>query len=676
MMEELRSDIRPGDAYKNPIYLMADSGARGSVEQVRQLAGMRGLMAKPSGAIIETPIKANFREGLKVLEYFSSTHGARKGLADTALKTADSGYLTRKLTDVTQNVVVTTIDCGTTRGILKGAVLKGERIEVPLSQQVRGRVSLNTIRDVVTDELIVESNGVITDEAAERIEALNFEVILVRSPLTCEAAFGVCAMCYGTDLSRGALVEVGTAVGIIAAQSIGEPGTQLTMRTFHIGGTASRALKDRDIVVRRPGTVEYRGLRVVENDEGQRIVLNRNGVVAIMDDKGLEVESHDIPLGATMFLADKDEIIPVEAKKGVRLCEWDPHTSPILADVGGIVSFEDIVEGETMKLEQEAGSKKRRMVIMEHKGDLHPQVLIKDKDGNVLHQYHLPERALIEVKESQKIKAGTLIAKRPREVQGTQDITGGLPRVTEIFEARTPKDPAVIAEIDGLVEYGERKRGKRIIVVKNPETNVERPHLVPHGKYLRVHKGDFVRAGEPLVEGPLVPHDVLRISNVEALQNYLLGEVQAVYRSQGVTIDDKHIEIIIAQMLRKVKVAESGDSDYLPGTVVDRHQFRRENQRIIDAQGKPAVAEPLLLGITKAALQSDSFISAASFQETTKVLTEAAIAGKRDRLLGLKENVILGHLIPAGTGFSEYHRTLIKHVFDLERSPAAASGVG
>ncbi len=663
MMEELKTDVRQGDPYKNPIYLMADSGARGSVEQVRQLAGMRGLMAKPSGAIIETPIKANFREGLKVLEYFSSTHGARKGLADTALKTADSGYLTRKLTDVTQNVVVTTDDCGTARGVLKGAVLKGERIEVPLSQQIRGRVSLNTIRDVVTDELIVEANGLITDEAAERIEALNFERVLVRTPMTCEAPMGVCARCYGSDLSRGRLVEIGTAVGVVAAQSIGEPGTQLTMRTFHIGGTASRAVKDREIILRRGGTIQFRGLRVVENDEGQMVVLNRNGAVAVMDDKGLELETHDVPLGATMFVRDGEEIPAAEAKKGRKMCEWDPHTSPILADVGGVVSFEDIVESETMKHEQEAGSKKRRMVIMEHKGDLHPQVLIRDKDGNVLHQYHLPERALIDVKDGQKIKAGTLIAKRPREVQGTQDITGGLPRVTEIFEARTPKDPAVIAEIDGAVEYGERKRGKRIIVVKNPDTGVERPHLVPHGKYLRVHKGDHVRAGEPLVEGPLVPHDVLRISGVEALQDYLLNEVQAVYRSQGVTIDDKHIEIIISQMLRKVRVVEPGDSDYLPGTVVDRHTFRRENQRIIDAQGKPSVAEPLLLGITKAALQSDSFISAASFQETTKVLTEAAIAGKRDRLMGLKENVILGHLIPAGTGFGEYHRTLIRHIF-------------
>ncbi|HYC77233.1 MAG TPA: DNA-directed RNA polymerase subunit beta' [Planctomycetota bacterium] len=669
MMEELKADVRQGDPYKNPIYLMADSGARGSVEQVRQLAGMRGLMAKPSGAIIETPIKANFREGLKVLEYFSSTHGARKGLADTALKTADSGYLTRKLTDVTQNVVVTIIDCATTSGVRKGAVLKGERVEVPLWQQIRGRVALKTIRDVVTDELVVEAGRIITEDAAQRIERLGFDRVEVRSVLKCEASMGVCAMCYGADLSRGDLVEVGTAVGVIAAQSIGEPGTQLTMRTFHIGGTASRAVKDKDIVVFRPGKVEYRGgLKVVENEEGQRVVITRNGLVVVLDEKGLEVESREVPLGAVMFVADGDEITPAEAKKGRKICEWDPHTSPIIADVGGTVVFEDVVEGETMKHEQEAGSKKRRMVILEHKGDLHPHVLVKDKDGNVLHQYHLPERAIVEVKDGSRIKPGTLIAKRPREVQGTQDITGGLPRVTEIFEARTPKDPAVIAEIDGVVEFGEKKRGKRIIIVKNPETGVEKPHVQPHGKYERVSRGDRVKAGEPLIEGPLVPHDVLRISGEEVLQDYLLNEVQSVYRSQGVTIDDKHIETVLSQMLRKVKVTEPGDSEYLPGTVVDKHKFRLENERIREAQGKPAVAEPLLLGITKAALQSESFISAASFQETTKVLTEAAISGKRDRLMGLKENVILGRLIPAGTGFTEYHRTLIKHAFD----PAAA----
>ena len=665
MMEELKVDRREGENYVNPIYLMADSGARGSIDQIRQLAGMRGLMAKPSGAIIETPIKANFREGLKVLEYFSSTHGARKGLADTALKTADSGYLTRKLTDVTQNVVVTTIDCETPRGVVKGAVMKGERVEVPLSQNIRGRTSRQTIRDIITDELIVDENEVIFEEAARRIEGLGFEKIQVRSSLTCDAALGICAKCYGADLSRDKVVEVGTAVGIIAAQSIGEPGTQLTMRTFHIGGTASRAVQEKNIVLRRPGVISYRGLRTVVSGAKKLIVLNRNGSIAVLDEKQRELETHDIPLGSLLHVADGEEITKAAAKKGLLLCEWDPHTSPLIADVPGVVAFEDIVDNETMKFEQEAGSRKKRMVIMEHKGALHPQIVLLDKDGAKVQQYHVPERAVIEVKEGQKIKAGTVLAKRPREVQGTQDITGGLPRVTELFEARTPKDPAVIAEIDGVVELGDKKRGKRIIIVRNDETGKEHAHLVPHGKYLRVHKGDEVGAGDPLVEGPLVPHDILRISGEEALHAYLMTEVQNVYRSQGVTIDDKHIEIIISQMLRKVRVEEPGDSDFLPGTVVDKHRFRMENNRIEEAQGKPASAEPLLLGITKASLQSESFISAASFQETTKVLTEAALGGKVDQLVGLKENVILGHLIPAGTGFQDYHDTLIKHSFDF-----------
>jgi DNA-directed RNA polymerase subunit beta' len=675
MMEELKNDRRPGQNYVNPIYLMADSGARGSIDQIRQLAGMRGLMAKPSGAIIETPIKANFREGLKVLEYFSSTHGARKGLADTALKTADSGYLTRKLTDVTQNVVVTCIDCGTNRGIVKGAVMKGERVEVPLAQNIRGRTSRQNIRDIITDELIVGENEVIFEEASHRIESLGFEKIQVRSPLTCDAPLGVCALCYGADLARGKQVEVGTAVGIIAAQSIGEPGTQLTMRTFHIGGTASRAVQEKDIQIRRPGTLRFRGLRTVESDTGEMVVLNRNGSVVLIDEKERELETHDIPLGAVMLLADGHEVSKVEAKKGLVLCTWDPHTSPLIADVSGMVAFEDIVEGETMKQEQEAGSRKKRMVIMEHKGALHPQIIVLDKDGTKLQQYHVPERAVIEIKEGQKIKAGTVLAKRPREVVGTQDITGGLPRVTELLEARTPKDPAVIAEIDGTVELGDKKRGKRIIIVRNEETGKEHAHLVPHGKYLRVHKGDRVRAGDPLVEGPLVPHDILRISGEDALYAYLQTEVQNVYRSQGVTIDDKHIEIIITQMLRKRRVEDAGDSDFLPGTVVDKNRFRAENRRIEEAQGKPATSEPLLLGITKASLQSESFISAASFQETTKVLTEAAIAGKVDQLVGLKENVILGHLIPAGTGFQDYHKTLIKHSFDLPTDAGKADGL-
>ena len=663
MMEELKADRREGENYVNPIYLMADSGARGSIDQIRQLAGMRGLMAKPSGAIIETPIKANFREGLKVLEYFSSTHGARKGLADTALKTADSGYLTRKLTDVTQNVVVTTVDCGTNRGVVKGAVMKGERVEVPLSQNIRGRTSLQVLRDTISDEVLV-----ISEETARQIERLGFEKIQVRSALTCEAPLGVCARCYGADLSRGRLVEVGNAVGIIAAQSIGEPGTQLTMRTFHIGGTASRAVQEKDIVLRRAGIVSFRGLRTVAGgpkSARQLIVLNRNGSVVLLDEDQRELESHDIPLGAVLHLEDGHEISKAEARKGVSLCEWDPHTSPVIADVAGTVAFEDIVENETMKFEQEAGSRRKHMNIMEHKGALHPQIVLLDSDGSKVQQYHVPERARVEVKEGQKIKAGTILAKRPREVQGTQDITGGLPRVTELFEARTPKDPAVVAEIDGIVEMGDKKRGKRIIIVRNDETGKEHAHLVPHGKYLRVHKGDQVVAGDSLVEGPLVPHDILRISGEEALHRYLMTEVQNVYRSQGVTIDDKHIEIIISQMLRKVRVEEPGDSDFLPGTVVDKQRFRTENLRIVEAQGKPATAEPLLLGITKASLQSESFISAASFQETTKVLTEAALGGKSDELVGLKENVILGHLIPAGTGFDDYHDTLIKHTFDL-----------
>ncbi|MSR74519.1 MAG: DNA-directed RNA polymerase subunit beta' [Planctomycetes bacterium] len=670
MMEELKVDRREGSNYINPIHLMADSGARGSIDQIRQLAGMRGLMAKPSGAIIETPIKANFREGLKVLEYFSSTHGARKGLADTALKTADSGYLTRKLTDVTQNVVVTMIDCGTRNAVQKFAVMKGERVEVSLSTMLRGRTSPSVIRKM-DGVLLVDENQIITEEVAQAIEEERGADarVRVRSPLTCEAPLGVCATCYGADLSRGRLAEVGTAVGIIAAQSIGEPGTQLTMRTFHIGGTASRAVQEKEIIIRRPGRIFYSGLKTVEGGEGQMIVLNRNGHVVLRDAKGRDLESHEVPLGAAMTMADGAEVDAVAAKKGVKICEWDPHNVPVISDVAGVVAFEDIVEGETMRWEQDPGSKKRRMAVMEHKGALHPQIVVKDRDGTKLQQYHVPERSSIEVKEGQVIRAGIVLAKRAREMMGTQDITGGLPRVTELFEARTPKDPAVIAEIDGKVELGERKKGKRTIVVK-ADDGTERAHLVPHGKYLKVHKGDAVRAGDALCEGPLVPHDILRISGNEEVYKYLLNEVQSVYRSQGVGIDDKHIEIIVSQMLRKIRVVDAGDSDFLPGTVVDRHRFKLEKERIEKAEGKAPTCEQLLLGITKAALQSESFISAASFQETTKVLTEAAIAGKVDLLVGLKENVILGHLIPAGTGFHDYHRTLVLHHFDLEAEAA------
>jgi DNA-directed RNA polymerase subunit beta' len=672
MMEALRNDSRDGEVYLNPIFLMAESGARGGVEQIRQLAGMRGLMAKPSGKIIETPIKANFREGLSVLEYFSSTHGARKGLADTALKTADSGYLTRKLADVAQNVVITMEDCGTSQGITKGVIYKGEKVEVSLVQSIRGRVSRVNIVDPLTDEVVVKDSEMITLAAAKKLEDMQIEKIQVRSPMTCEASLGVCRCCYGMDLATGQLVEVGMAVGIIAAQSIGEPGTQLTMRTFHIGGVATRGVEEKDVKCKREGKVKFVGLNIVINDEGKKIALSRNGEIQILDPKGRELEKYDVPDGAIMMVEDGQTIA-----RGSMLCEWDPHNIPILAEVGGTVRFDDIVENETMKIEIDPSGHVRRTII-EHKGDLHPQVIIVDAEGKTLDYKYIPERASIEVNDGQMISAGTLLAKTPREVGGTQDITGGLPRVTELFEARRPKEPAVIAEIDGRVELlEEKRRGKRTIIVRN-ESGIEREHLVPHGKYLRVHGGDRVRAGDPLVEGPLVPHDILRISGEEAVQRYLLREIQNVYRSQRVEIDDKHLEIIVAQMLRKVRVDSVGDTPLLPGSVIDKFEFRRVNMELMSCvkvkdpgdtefrvegagerkaewiRPKPAAASTQLLGITKAAVQSESFISAASFQETTKVLTEAALAGKVDYLVGLKENVILGHLVPAGTGFKAH----------------------
>ncbi len=698
MMAELEQDTdaretrRPG--YVNPIFLMAHSGARGGVEQIRQLAGMRGLMAKPSGKIIETPIKANFREGLTVLEYFSSTHGARKGLADTALKTADSGYLTRKLADVAQNVVVTMHDCGTTQGITKGVIYRGEKVEVSLADGIRGRVSRSDIRNPITDEVIVSEDEMMTPATARQVEELGLEKIQVRSPLTCEASLGVCRLCYGMDLSTGSLVEEGMAVGIIAAQSIGEPGTQLTMRTFHIGGVGQRAIEESEYKAKRAGTVKFTRLRTVSNEQGEAVVLARNGEIAIIDAKGRELEKFEIPAGAILKVKDDEEV-----KASTVLVQWDPHSIPILSEVAGKVRYEDVVEGETLRVEKDPSGHLRRMV-MEHKGVYHPQVVLEDESGKILDFYYLPEKAYIEVSPGEVVAAGHILAKTPREASGTQDITGGLPRVTEIFEARKPKDPAIMAEIDGKVELlGEKRRGKRTIVVKN-ESGLEREHLVTHGKHLRVHAGDIVKAGEALVDGPLVPHDILRISGEEAVQQYLTREIQNVYRSQRVDIDDKHIEIIVSQMLRKVKIETVGDTTLLPGSVMDKFEFRQANDRVADclrvtekgdsefaagsivpkdvlsqanaqietlggapakgAKPKPATASTQLLGITKASVQSSSFISAASFQETTKVLTEAALAGKIDNLVGLKENVILGHLIPAGTGFNTYQSAEVR----------------
>ena len=664
LMKVLEADVRSDDVYVNPIFCMVTSGARGSIDQIRQLAGMRGLMAKPSGKIIETPIKANFREGLKVLEYFSSTHGARKGLADTALKTADAGYLTRKLTDVAQNVVITTEDCGTPNGIYKSPVYSGEKVAVSLAQAIRGRVARDTIMDIATEEIVVRENELVTEEAARRIEQLGFDKIRVRSALTCEAGLGVCARCYGMDLSRGTLAERGLAVGIIAAQSIGEPGTQLTMRTFHIGGTASRTVEQSEVRARRDGSVRFSNMQVVKNMDGEEVALNRSGEIQIVDDRDRELDRYVIPIGAVMLVNDGDSV-----DAGQALCEWDPHHVPILAEFKGKIRFEDLIEGKTLRIERDARRGITRKQVMEHKGDLHPQLVLEDTKGNTLALYPIPERAYIEVEDGAKINPGDLLAKTSREVGGTQDITGGLPRVTELFEARRPKDPAVIAEIDGVVELGDKKRGKRTIIVRalseKGEVIEELDHAVPQGKHLRVHKGNEVKAGDPLVDGPLVPQDILRISGEEEVQFYLLGEIQNVYRSQGVPIDDKHIEIIISQMMRKVQVADPGDAEFLPGAVVDKFHFRRENDRLRKERKKPATGQTLLLGVTKASLSSESFISAASFQETTKVLTEAAIAGRRDHLVGLKENVILGHMVPTGTGFRDHYRTRVKKNIDF-----------
>jgi DNA-directed RNA polymerase subunit beta' len=706
MMRGLKEDTTDdGEPYLNPIFLMSDSGARGSVDQIQQLAGMRALMAKPSGEIIETPIKSNFREGLTVLEYFSSTHGARKGLADTALKTANSGYLTRKLIDVAQNLIVTEHDCQTLQGITKSIVSRGEQIDVPLSQLIIGRTARDNIRNPITDEMIVRENEIIGLEAAAKIEALGIDAIRVRSALTCDSPYGVCAKCYGWDMSTGGLVEEGSAVGIVAAQSIGEPGTQLTLRTFHTGGVASRAILEREQRATAAGLVQYRDINAVsfQRNDGstQTVALKRNGEIAILDQKGRELDRFKVPYGATVLVEDGQEVKP-----GVVLFAWDPHRTPILAEVPGRIAFVDIIEGETIGLEEAAKGQAGRPVVIEHKGDKHPQIIIEDeKEGKILDVHYLPAGARIEVVEGQGVHAGQLLAHQPRATKGTQDITGGLPRVTEVFEARKPKDPAAMAEISGRVELrSDKRKGKMTITIRS-ESGMEKEHHVPRDRHLNVHTGDMAQAGDALTDGPLVPHDILRIKGEEALQTYLISEIQNVYRSQNVNINDKHVEIIIAQMMRKVKIDSVGDSSFLPGEVVDKFGFRKENDRLANsvkitnvgdttdleegqtvgkqeladinekvemiggtpAKGRkprPATAKTLLLGITKASLWSDSFIAAASFQETTKVLTEASLASKIDELTGLKENVILGHLIPAGTAFKPHLEMRIKHLVE------------
>jgi DNA-directed RNA polymerase subunit beta' len=652
----------------NPIYIMADSGARGSTQQMRQLAAMRGLMARPSGEIIETPIIANFREGLSVLQYFVSTHGARKGLADTALKTANSGYLTRRLVDVAQDSVITEFDCGTFDGIRVAKLEEGGEVIQPLGDRILGRVTLEDVVDPLTGEVIVPANITLDEQLVAKIEDAGIEEVVIRSVLTCQTRRGVCGMCYGRDLARGYQVNVGEAVGIIAAQSIGEPGTQLTMRTFHIGGAASRGkIESNRLELRAEGTVRLRNVNVVTRKDGVSVVMNRHGELVVVDDTGREREHHRLLYGATLLVSDGDRVA-----SGQAVAEWDQFAQPILTEVGGLVKFGDLVEGVTVveKVDEVTGLS-RKIVIESRAADLRPRITIIDPEtgepvklplSGLDARYLLPVGANIVGSEDMTITPGEELARMPRENTKVQDITGGLPRVAELFEARRPKDHAIIAEIDGVVDFGKDTKGKRKVTVTplsldgNLLEDQSREYLIPKGKHIQVQPGDHVRAGDPLQDGPANPHDILRVKGEKELAAWLVNEIQQVYRLQGVTINDKHIEVIVRQMLRRVRIKDRGDTNFLPDEQVEKFLFETENERVLSRSGRPAVAEPMLLGITKASLSTESFISASSFQETTKVLTEAAIHGKTDDLNGIKENVIMGRLIPAGTGLPAYKR--------------------
>jgi len=661
MMEYMKShdiDSRgrlPNDGTFNPVYMMLASGARGSQTQIRQLAGMRGLMAKPSGEIIETPIISNFREGLTVLEYFISTHGARKGLADTALKTADAGYLTRRLADVAQDVIITMEDCGCEDGIEVSALMEAGEIVIPLAKRIAGRYAAEDVVDPITGEVLVKKDEEITEEVAQRIEDLGIDKVKVRSILTCRAPFGVCSKCYGRDLARQRPVQLGEAIGIVAAQSIGEPGTQLTMRTFHIGGIAMRGAEASEYRAKHDGVVKVFNANTITDEKGRVIVINRAGKIAVVDPKtGKHLERYDIPYAAVLKVKDGQEV-----KKGQILAEWDPHAIPILALRSGKVRFKDIIPGITIS--------ETEPVILEYRTlPYEPTIELLNEEGEVIDFYPLPVEARIMVKEGEEVKVGAQLARLPRKIGGTKDITGGLPRVAELFEARRPKDAAILAEISGKVHVATEKN-KIIITIVDPETGVKREYEVPKGKYIYVRTGDFVKAGEPLTDGQLNPHDILNILGERAVARFLLDEIQSVYRAQGVDINDKHFEVIIKKMLSKVRIEDSGDSSYLVEEVVDREEFEKVREKLFKEGKRPPKARPLLTGITKAALSTPSFISAASFQETTRVLSEAAIAGKRDYLKGLKENVIIGRLIPAGTGRKEYRKVSWKYCQEEEK---------
>ncbi len=639
----------------NSIWMMVDSGARGSTTQIRQLAGMRGLMAKPSGEIIETPITANFREGLTVLQYFISTHGARKGLADTALKTANSGYLTRRLVDVVQDFIITAGDCGTLTGMEVSSLIEGGQIIEHVGERVLGRVAAEDILDPYSDEVLVPRNGMLDETSVEKIVQAGVETVAIRSVLSCEMRWGVCAMCYGRDLARGKLVNVGESVGVIAAQSIGEPGTQLTMRTFHIGGAASAGASESYLELKNSGTIQFSENLVLQTDrEGRSIAMSRNGELFVVDDKGRERERYGINYGATVLVKD-GERVPAKT----RVAEWDPFTTPILAHDTGRLVYRDLEDGRSVAQQTDELTGRMRMVVIDFKDtDLKPRLVVEvveDGRRSEKARYFLPVAANILAGEGEDVQPGDVLAKIPRETTKTKDITGGLPRVAELFEARKPKEVAIITEVDGVVSFGKDTKGKRRIVV-TPKSGEPREYLIPKGKNVTCNEGDYVRAGEALMDGAENPHDILKIQGEGALATYLLDEIQEVYRLQGVKINDKHIEVIVRQMLRRVKVKEVGHTEFLVDEHVEKWKFDQENARVVGEGGRPAVAEPLLLGITKASLSTDSFLSAASFQETTRVLTEAAINGRVDHLRGLKENILMGRLIPAGTGFAAYQK--------------------
>ena len=655
MFKEMEDHQDGGDF--NAVFIMADSGARGSKQQIRQLAGMRGLMAKPSGEIIETPITSNFREGLTVLQYFISTHGARKGLADTALKTADSGYLTRRLVDVAQDVIISQIDCGTLDGIESRAIVESGEIIEPLRDRIVGRVTLEDINDPFSGESIATASELITEDLASTIEDSGVEKVKIRSVLTCAARRGVCAKCYGRDLGTGELTELGLAVGVVAAQSIGEPGTQLTMRTFHIGGTASRVSAQSTLEAKHAGTSKFNGISWVKATDGTLVVMNRTGSLVVQDAKGHDRERYPVVYGAHLRVSDGQQV-----DQGQVLVEWDPYSFSIITEKPGVVRFKDIAEGVTVHEEVDEVTGLSRLIIVDSPDEKkQPLIEIRGSNGKVERKYNMPSHAHLMVTDAQSVTAGEVLAKIPRETTKTKDITGGLPRVVELFEARKPRETAVISEIDGTVKIGNIVKGMRKVIIVPDEQGAEpREYSLPRGVHVNVQDGDRVHAGEQLMDGPSNPHDILSVLGEKALQSYLVNEIQEVYRLQGVTINDKHIEVIARQMMRWVKIEDVGTTEFLIDEQVERLRFLEENERVIAEGGRPATGRPMLLGITKASLSTESFISAASFQETTRVLTEASISGKVDHLRGLKENVTMGRLIPAGTGFDYYRNVRIE----------------